>query len=394
MINLKNILMVVQNDFVNDSRIIKEANTLGKYGFNVKVLALHNKGLKEEEEFEHFIVKRIKLGTRDKLSKGKLSQVVKYIEFKKKCLQEAKNFNPDIVHCHDVYTLPIGKEIIKKLGKTKKIKFVYDSHELWSQASNNLSMPNILVKLQNNIEKNTIRKCNKVITVSDSIAQYLMKEYKIKEKPTIIRNIPYIKKDIINKGIFHEKFNIENEKKIVLYQGAVGIGRGIENLIKAMQYTKDNIVLVILGNGSMVQTYKDIVNELKLKNKVYFHKAVDPKELIDYTASANLGMSLIFNICLSYYYSLPNKMFEYIQGEIPVLCSNYPDMKEIVKNYGIGQTVDPNDVSEIAKAINEILSKDDKYREYKNNCKVAKEQLNWEKESNILIQLYKDIVDF
>ncbi|NFP92688.1 glycosyltransferase family 4 protein [Clostridium sporogenes] len=394
MIELKNILMVVQNDFVNDSRIIKEANTLGRCGFNVKVLALHNKGLKEEEKFEYFIVKRIKLNTRDRLSKNKLSQIVKYMEFKKKCLQEAKKFNPDIVHCHDIYTLPIGKVIIKKLSNTKKIKLIYDSHELWSQASNNLSMPNILVKLQNNIEKNVIKKCDKVITVSDSIAQYLMKQYKLEKKPTIIRNIPYMKKEITNKSIFHEKFNIEKNKKIVLYQGAVGKGRGIENLIKAMQYTKDNIVLVILGNGSMVKKYKEMANKLAVKDKVYFHSAVDPKELIDYTSSANLGMSLIFNICLSYYYSLPNKMFEYIQGEIPVLCSNYPDMKEIIQNYGVGQTVEPNDVGEIAKAINEILSKDDEYCEYKNNCKIAKEQLNWEKESNVLIQLYKDIIDF
>ncbi|MDS1003626.1 glycosyltransferase family 4 protein [Clostridium sporogenes] len=391
---MKNILMIVQNDFVNDSRIIKEANTLGKYGFNVKVLALYNKGLKEDEEFEHFIVKRIRLGTRDKLSKGKLSQVVKYIEFKKKCLQEAKKFNPDIVHCHDVYTLPIGKVIIKKLSNSKKIKFIYDSHELWSQASNNLSMPNILVKLQNNIEKNIIKECDKVITVSNSIAEYLMKRCKLEKKPSIIRNIPYMKKDITNKSIFHEKFNIEKDKKIVLYQGAVGKGRGIENLIKSMKYTENNIVLVILGNGSMVKKYKEIANELRLEDKVYFHSAVDPKELMDYTSSANLGMSLIFNICLSYYYSLPNKMFEYIQGEIPVLCSNYPDMEEIIQKYEVGQTVEPNDVAEIAKAINEVLSKDDEYYQYKSNCKIAKDQLNWEKESNVLIQLYKDIIDF
>ncbi|WP_061321099.1 glycosyltransferase family 4 protein [Clostridium botulinum] len=391
---MKNILMVVQNDFINDSRIIKEANTLGKCGFNVKVLALHNKGLKEEEKFEYFVVKRIKLNTRDRLSKGKLSQIVKYVEFKKKCLQEAKKFNPDIVHCHDVYTLPIGKVIIKKLGNSKKIKFIYDSHELWSQASNNLSMPNILVKLQNNIEKNIIKECDKVITVSNSIAEYLMKKYKLEKKPTIIRNIPYMKKEITNKSIFHEKFNIEKDKKIVLYQGAVGKGRGIENLIKSMKYTENNIVLVILGNGSMVEKYKEMANELRLKDKVYFHNAVDPKELIDYTSSANLGMSLIFNICLSYYYSLPNKMFEYIQGEIPVLCSDYPDMEEVIQKYRVGQTVEPNNVEEISKAINEVLSKNDKYYQYKNNCKIAKEQLNWENESNVLIQLYKDIIDF
>ena len=181
--------MIVQNDFVNDSRIIKEASALGKRGFEVNVLALYNNGLKEVEDFQFFLVRRMKLVTRSKLGKNKFGQAFKFWEFKGKCVREALKFQPDFVHCHDVYTLPIGEKIVKELGK-ENTKLIYDSHELWSQASNNLTMPKPLLYIQNSIEKRVIKKCNSIITVSPSIVRYLKDTYNLSKNPILIRNIP------------------------------------------------------------------------------------------------------------------------------------------------------------------------------------------------------------
>ncbi|WP_102400024.1 glycosyltransferase family 4 protein [Haloimpatiens massiliensis] len=388
---MSKVLMIVQNDFVNDSRIIKEASILAKNGYDVKVLALHNNDLLEQECIQGFKVKRIKLYTRNRLGKNEFIQAIKYLEFKKKCKEEALSFLPDIVHCHDVYTLPIGEEIVKKIRKIKNVKFVYDSHELWPEASNNLSMPKILLNIQNMIEGKIIRKCDKVITVSESIVNYLKEKYNLGEYPVLLRNIPYKHSSIENRKLFHKELNIEENKKIVIYQGVIGSGRGIENLIKAMKYTNENIVLVLLGNGNKVDEYKNIVIKNELQNKIYFHEAVDPSVLIKYTSSADLGMSMIMNICLSYYYSLPNKMFEYIQSEIPVICSNYPDMSEIISKYNVGEVANADSYNDIAESINKILSDEDICQIYKNNCKLAKKQLNWEEESKKLINLYNEL---
>ena len=95
---MKKILMIVQNNFVNDSRIIKEANTLGKNGYEVLVLALYREKLKKKERFDFFDVERIQVFTRDKLSNRIIYlQFIKYIEFYNKCVNRAKIFVPDIV---------------------------------------------------------------------------------------------------------------------------------------------------------------------------------------------------------------------------------------------------------------------------------------------------------
>lgn len=384
---MKRVLMIVQNDFVNDSRIIKEATSLGQMGYEVKVLALHNEGLLEEESFENFKVERIKLETRDKLGKSKFSQIFKFMEFQKKCVQRALQFKPDIVHCHDVYTLPMGKKIINKLGSN--LKLVYDSHELWREASNNASMPGPLLRFQNYIEKDVIKRCHGVITVSNSIGRYLIDTYKLKKPPVIIRNIPFRNKGDVSNNIFREKFGISRNKKIVLYQGQVSTGRGIEVLLDLIEKLNQKIVLVILGNGDKVQHYKNEVTGRGLGNRVFFHEAVKPDVLMRYTSSADLGMSLINNQCLSYYYSLPNKMFEYIQAEVPVVCSNFPDMKEIIDLYGVGSYSDPEDKEGLLKAITEILYNDEQYNKFKECCRQAKNELNWECEQEKLFKLYE-----
>nr|WP_246169854.1 glycosyltransferase [Alkalibaculum sporogenes] len=379
--------MVVQNNFVNDSRIIKEANSLGKNGYKVLVLALHEIGLKEIEKFEYFDVERVHLITRNKLSKLNVyAQSIKYIEFFNKCIRRAKIFQPDIVHCHDIYTLPIGE----KIKKICKCKFIYDSHELWSDVSHRKSSY-IYTSFKNNLEKKIVKKSDAVITVCNSIGNKLKEQYNLDQKIVIVRNIP-LKRDLQqDNDIFRKKYNLDSEKKILLYQGGVQDGRGIEKIVRTMRYLDFKIILIILGNGSLIPDLKHLTKELKIENRVFFHDAVSQEILLDYTSSADLGIHLMENTCLNHYYALPNKIFEYIQANIPIVCSDFPEMKNIIINFKIGEVVDPTDESKIAKVINDVMLSQDKFEIYKTNCKNAKDILNWENEETILLELYRNI---
>lgn len=383
---MKKVLMIVQNDFVNDSRIIKEANTLGKNGYEVLVLALYREKLKKKERFDFFDVERIQLFTRDKLSNRIIYlQFIKYIEFYNKCVNRAKIFVPDIVHCHDMSTLPIGRKIQKITG----CKFIYDSHELWSHSTGVSKYPKFLLKHRNNLEKRAAIKSDVIITVSESIANKLREQFSLDRKPIVIRNIPR-KKDITEKqNIFRNKFSIPANKKIILYQGGISKGRGIEKIIESMPYIDNNIVYVILGNGVLTEHLKELAIKLRVEDRVFFHEAVSQEILLNYTNSADLGVHLMENTCLNHYYALPNKIFEYIQAELPILCSNFPEMRKIVLDYNIGEIVDPDDKEGIARSINKILLDKNKLNFYKRNCLKAKTILNWENEEEILLNLYR-----
>jgi glycosyltransferase involved in cell wall biosynthesis len=384
---MKKVLMIVQNDFVNDIRIIKEATTLGKNDYKVKILAQYNTGLQQVEKFEFFEVERVKIRSRNVLSKNNIFiQFFKYFEFYYQCKKAGLKYMPDIIHCHDLVTLPIGWAIKKKAKG--EIKYVYDSHELWFDVGYFGKKDGFAQSILNKIEQKYIKKCDEVITVSESIATNIFNRFKLKKAPVILRNIPQYSGTITKKNHFRKKYKLKENTKLLLFLGTIGIGCGIEKIIDSLQYLENNIVLVVLGANIIPLEVKKKVIDCGLQDRVFFHETVDYREVSEYTNSADVGVRLIQNICLSYYYSLPNKIFDYIQAEIPIISSNFPDVSRIINDYKVGLTVDPENTKEICEAINLLISDETMYKSFVKNTQAAKKELNWENEKKELLKLY------
>ncbi len=372
---MKTVASIVLNNFQNDSRVLKENISLQNAGYRVKVVALHEEPLEEFDSIHGVDVHRVKLKSRN-WSKHKLIQLLKYFEFIYKVVKEYKDSN--ILHCNDLNALPVG--VIVKKFFNKDVKVVYDAHEYETERHGLKGIEKTLTK---KLEKYLIKYVDRTITVSDAIANEYVKLYNIK-KPALVLNAPLYKK-IEKKDIFRETFNIKKEKTIFLYQGGLSKGRGIEILIDTFKLINDNnSVIVFMGYGSLeklVQTSSD-----KYKN-IYFHKAVSPSVLLDYTSSVDFGISTIEDTCLSYRYCLPNKMFEYLMAEVPVIVSNLPEMKKVVENNSIGVVAKENTPKGLQEAIKEAIQLDTK--ELAVNIQKVKKIYNWEEQEKVLLNLYK-----
>ena len=278
----------------------------------------------------------------------------------------------DIIHCNDLETLPIG--VIIKRFFNKKVKIVYDAHEYETERHNIRGIRKTLVK---NLEKYLIGYADAVMTVSDSIANEYVRLYGIK-KPSLVLNTPSFK--VIEKGnIFRETFGISVESTIFLYQGALNLGRGIELILDTFKsLPKDNVV-VFMGYGTLEPIIKEAMDK---HNNIYFHKAVPPNRVLAYTSSADFGLSLIEDSCLSYRYCLPNKMFEYIMVGIPVIVSNLPEMRKIVEEYDVGVVVNIN----LKKSIEEIIKMDRELLLI--NLKHTQKIYHWAKQEVVLMGVY------
>jgi len=134
-----------------------------------------------------------------------------------------------------------------------------------------------------------------------------------------------------------------------------------------------------------------MVLELDLSKKVKLLGKIHYELLHDYTMQADLGVSLEENVGLNYKYALPNKLFDYINSEVPVLVSNLPEMAAIVNQYKVGETIDEITPDVIAAKINKMFSDKEKLNAYKQNTKRAAEDLNWEKEQKIIQDLVNNI---
>jgi glycosyltransferase involved in cell wall biosynthesis len=329
----QSVLFLLRNYFTHDARVLKEAQTLTHAGYNVTIMCLWKNGLPKEEIINNIIVKR-SVSIPQKSSK--LQKIFAFIAFFMRPLLKARQY--DIIHCHDLDTLPIG--IFMKL-LNPQVKVIYDAHEHETERAH---IHGITKKIYRLVERFFIRFADSTITVSDSIANEYRDLYHI-TKPHLVLNCPPLKKRG-NYNHFRYKFGIPQDQIIFLYQGGLMHHRGIEEIINTFKERKE--IVVFMGYGIL----EDMIKEAAQNHpNIYYHEAVSPEVLLEYTASADIGLMLIDNISLSYYYCAPNKFFEYIMAGLPVIISDLYEMKKIISQYDNG-LVRHHSLAEVLEQIN------------------------------------------
>lgn len=370
------------NEFTNASRVLKQVNSLIKLGIFKKIIiiALWAESLERYEIISPGIeIYRIKLISRG-LPKNFLFQGIKYIEFFIKVLFLLIKFRPSVVNAHAFSVLPIAC-IFKKMCKCH---LVYDAHELETEQSGGKSFRKKISKL---IERKFINCYDLMIVVSEGIADWYEKEYNIK-RPLVILNAPS-KRDLLKKNNFREKFGIEDFQIIVLYQGLLSVGRGVHWILEAFKARENNnVVAVFMGYGELQKEIQSTAAEF---GNIYFHPAVPPKNVLEYTSSADLGISLIEKTCLSYYYCMPNKLFEYAMAGLPVMVSNMKDMSEFVIQNNMGVVIEDFSIRGINDAIDNFLQQD--LSIIKNNAYRAACDNAWEVQEKKMLQAYRVMLD-
>lgn len=288
----------------------------------------------------------------------------------------------DLLVANDLDTLPANFLI----SKIKKTRLVYDSHEYFTEVPE-LVNRDFVRKFWERLEKIMVPEIKYSYTVCDSIAEIYNQKYGI--NMITIRNLSDC--DLKFPEAAGKEASNEADRKIILYQGSVNKGRGLELVIDSMQYL-DNVVFRIIGDGDILCDLKSHVAGLGLESKVFFTGRMPPDELVQYTLQADIGISLEENLGLNYYYALPNKLFDYISANIPVVVSDFPEMGSLVKKYDIGIATNIRNARELALLFRSMLEDTESIRRWKLNLRRAASELCWEKEEKKLLEFYDQII--
>jgi len=307
-------------------------------------------------------------------------------------VMKALSERADVYHAHDLNTLHMAYEV----AEATSAKLVYDSHELYLDRNPRYAdysrISNFRLRWR---EARLIKKADVVITASEFAAQRLRDLYGI-SKPIAILNCPEYqpRKDplFLREKIKRETNRVIRDRSpIFLYLGRVTYDRGLEEMIRSAVYLANDVLVVIIGHGS--NDYKgnlrELARDLGVEHRVLILNPVEPKEVPLCASGATIGAALIQNVSISYYHCSPNKLFEYIMGGIPVIASDFPDLKRIIKEYQIGIVVDEKDPCAIASAVNALLENVGKYKDMCENAMRAAKIFNWENESKKLFAIYK-----
>ena len=295
----------------------------------------------------------------------------------------------------DKRELSACRELGQQVMVLAKAKLIYDSHEF--ELGRNTDRNKLQIFLIKYLERFLIKRCAFSIMVNDSIADEVQKIHKLKQRPIVVRSTPEkwtVDPETVLKHRLAFQNAFGNDNPILMYHGAVVPGRGIEKMlevVKAMPQTN----AVVLGNGAgpYITGLKQLSEQYGIIQRVLFHPAVSIEELWKYVGAADIGMVTIPSVAQSYYYMLPNKFFESIQSETPIIGSDFPEIRRLVQQYGFGLLCDPESTEDICACVTRMLTDKELYNLCKQKAVKAKEDLCWEKEKLVLQKAYLDLLE-
>jgi len=374
-------IVSVTNDLTTDQRVDRTCRTLVKMGLEVLLI-----GRKRKNSFpiraRDYRTHRMRL----LLEKGPLF----YAEYNIRLFFFLLMHRADIFVSNDLDTLPanwLAQRWFRLIRGDQAPKLVHDCHEYFRGVPE-LSGRNFVTSVWKWIEDLTFPHLETIYAVNGSIADLYSKEYG--KTLQVIRNFPDRK--LLSGAKERSSLGIRPEQKIILYQGAVNVDRGLEEAAEAMQYIRSDAVFLILGTGDIFDRLKELIALKGIEKKVLMMGAIPLESLHSYTLLGDIGLSIEKNVCINYYFALPNKFLDYIQANIPVLISPFPEMKEIVDRYGIGEFIESHDPRYLAARFDQLLGDRSRLDLYRKNLISASQELCWENEEKNLIRIFSEIL--
>ncbi|OBY93455.1 glycosyl transferase family 1 [Pseudomonas sp. AU11447] len=398
------VAMIVWNEFRNDARVLKEAQTLRASGKEVTVYALHTPGVTAERErlASGIDVVRVARSPLWKLRKrphavaaagatatsnsaiGRLSlkrqvfRIVARLWTHLGLLWRLTAHRADVVHAHDVNTLPTAWLAARLSGA----RIIYDAHEISTSREGYASFRTLVGR----VERILMPRVDGSITTTDARAKFFARAYGI-GRPLVLQNRPRFTPALRSSRIRTE-LGLGESWPIILYQGGLQQGRGLERLVRAAAHV-EQAYFVLIGGGRLAGELMQLAGQLGLSERVRFIPTVALADLPSYTASADIGVQPIENTCMNHFTTDSNKLFEYLIAGLPVVASDLPEIRRIVREHDIGELVRPGDDGQLIHALNRLVADAPLRARLSRNALSTATSLNWESQEASLVSLYE-----
>ena len=368
-------IVSVINDLVTDQRVNKSCLALQKAGYEVLLVGRKQRKSPPMDE-RPYASHRMKL----LFEKGPFF----YAEYNIRLFFFLLFHRANLLLSNDLDTI-LPTYFISRL---KGSRMVFDSHEYFTETPELVGRPRVQ-KVWKKIEGFVVPKLPEMITVCDSIADLFRNKYGV--KCYVIRNIPP-RKTLPPKGD-KVALGLPTDKHLLILQGSgINIQRGAEELVQSMQFL-DDCFLMIIGGGDVLPILKQMVEELNITDRVRFFPRMPYQQMMAYTQLAELGFCLDKDTNLNYRFSLPNKLFDFIQAGVPIVASHLTEIEKIIRQYDIGLFIENHEPETIASTIREALSDGERRKRWQRNLAIAAEELCWENEEKKLLPIYMQKTD-
>ena len=380
------VLMVVQNTFVSDSRVLRVAESIASRGIPVRLLALSGPGLPERERVAGFEVTRLRLQSRS-LS-GKLSIPLKVGEYLARIFHACVRSGARVYHVHD--PLPLAPAIVASWFTRAKI--VYDVHELHFAMAHVGRLHNLLTRIYESV---MVRGADRVImSDGESRTALFRKAHGYTAPIDYVYNCPSPIAAGTEPKDLRAALHIPAGSPVVIFSGNVGPLKALDRIVGGISKWPGNAHFVMLGRPAegAIDWLRGIATKNDVADRIHFHGPVPPHDVVPWLMSADIAVTVVENVGASYFNSAPTKMFEAIMARLPQVASAFPEITRVVRENGVGpvgELVDPANSDAIGGAIAALLTNSKLRGEYARNADcLARSRFNWAIEEAKLFGVY------
>jgi glycosyltransferase involved in cell wall biosynthesis len=270
---------------------------------------------------------------------------------------------------------------VKLAAWFRKKKSAFDAHEYFTEVPE-VAHRQVVKSIWSAIAKLTIPRFDLCYTVGEELARIMGERYHIPFH--VIRNIAPTPAIIIND-------NILERRKIIVYQGALNVGRGLETMLEAMVDLPE-WELWLAGEGDITHELRTKTHQLNLNDRIKFLGWVIPDNLADLLLQARIHVNLREKGSLNDFYSLPNKFFDAIHAGLPSINMRYPEYEKVCKKYPCAILLESVSKDRIVEAIQLIEQQPQLLLDMETACREAAKEFNWESESQKLVSLYHNLI--
>jgi glycosyltransferase involved in cell wall biosynthesis len=303
---------------------------------------------------------------------------------------------PASIEAIDPYALiPARAYALRSRFRGKPVRIAYFSMEYFSQLPSLGSKPWKRIAWSW-LERWGVAGASAAATVCDGIAAHLSRDFRM---PVItVRNVPWRHPDAIgaqagahgseDEASLHVRCGVPDTTAVVIYQGMLQTGRGLETAVRAMA-SLPALHFAIIGAGPLREPLAALAAAGGCADRVHFLGEVDFRALVFLTRGAFAGLAPFQPLSASYLYSLPGKLFEYIQAGVPVIATSLPEILKVVDGYGVGICLPEYTPEALASALQRWLDDGALYQSFRANLPRAKAELCWEAEEGVYLSLYR-----
>ena len=293
---------------------------------------------------------------------------------------ELSDENFDLIVSHDLVLLPL----VFAIKGSKRIKVILDAREFYPKDVDDSFLWRVVSKKANEyLCEKYLSKCDKVITVSDGIAEEYAQIYDI-PKPDVVMSLPYS---------YQLEPSVTSEDSInLIYHGNANSSRQTELMIEMMDFADSRFTLDLMLINKKSNIYWQKINSMaQERQNVRVIAPVRMKEIVPFTNTYDMGVFFVPPTNFNLEYTLPNKFFEFIQARLAVAIGPSIEMSKLVRKYDCGIISENFSPESLAKELNQLTS--DQINYYKAQSNKAAKVLNAETNKSLVLDMVHKILE-